>query len=86
VSCGGQREDKADEGSSLPAEGRLTRVRVRAIHSPNQLGEAAPELEVSLGEGATLPDLLGPLRRSPVGGHQFGQVVAEVHMRAGIVG
>jgi hypothetical protein len=36
-------------------------------------GEAAPELEVSLGEGATLLGLLGPLRRSPVGGHQFGQ-------------
>jgi hypothetical protein len=64
----------ADGGSSLPAEGRLTRVRVPAIHSPNQLGEAAPELEVSLGEGATLPGLLGTLRRSPVGGHQFGQV------------
>jgi len=48
-------------------------VRVRAINPPNQWGEAAPELEVSLGEGATLPGLPGPLRRSPVGGHQFGQ-------------
>ena len=49
-------------------------VRVRAINPPNQRGEAAPELEVSLGEGAILPGLLGTLRRSPVGGHQFGQV------------
>jgi len=48
-------------------------VRVRAINPPNQRGEAAPELEVSLGEGATLPGLLGPLRGWPVGGHQVGQ-------------
>jgi hypothetical protein len=62
----------ADGGSSLPAEGGLTRAGAR--DQPAQpAAEATLELKVSIGEGATLPGVLEPLRRSPVGGYQFDQ-------------